>query len=627
MSKWLPLTFTLFFVAWLLSAFRGPRDKEDSMPLTEFGRLPAVQHGRHQPLDALARNSLLILRKKQTLNLEPWKSWYQGPKIIPAIEWLAEVMMDPATADTRPAFRIDNADLKTLLQVPMEAGEANLTDGKHYSWNQITPRLEAFRAEASRASQVKQEVRNAYERGVMDLYEAVGLYHSLQAALGPAGSGDLSVAMPEYRRKFEAGRTAFRSQMEGAPYDRAALDWAQYQINAPLVVPAPAEKQDYRRAVEEVGAEGSEPHYAIPAYAAMSAAWRAKDASAFSNAVVAYREKLGAEEHLAADLGKAKREQWFNHIEPFYRGMVISVCAFLLAIFVWANPKKFEWARRSACWLMMLVLVILTAGIIWRMTHEGRPPVTNLYSSALFIGWAAAALGLILERIRPLSIGVSVSSLIAFATLLVAHFLALDGDTMIMLRAVLDTNFWLATHVVTVTLGYAATYVSGVIGLIYVIRAVFTPHVTKELQKQFAGMAFAIVCFAALFSFIGTVLGGIWADQSWGRFWGWDPKENGALIIVLWNALILHARLGGLVRERGLLNLCIFGNICTSWSWFGTNMLGIGLHSYGFMDAAFYALMGFMGANAILIIIGCLPQYTWRSFSAPAPDSQQPQPA
>ena len=197
------------------------------------------------------------------------------------------------------------------------------------------------------------------------------------------------------------------------------------------------------------------------------------------------------------------------------------------------------------------------------------------------------------------------------------------GDTMIMLRAVLDTNFWLATHVVIVTLGYAATFVAGIIGVIYVVRAVFTPHVTKEMQKGFSSMAFAIICFATLFSFVGTVLGGIWADQSWGRFWGWDPKENGALIIVLWNALILHARLGGLVRDRGLLVLSIGGNIVTSWSWFGTNMLGIGLHSYGFMDSAFYALLGFVSLNGILIILGCLPQQTWRSFNR-VPDPLPP---
>jgi len=113
---------------------------------------------------------------------------------------------------------------------------------------------------------------------------------------------------------------------------------------------------------------------------------------------------------------------------------------------------------------------------------------------------------------------------------------------------------------------------------------------------------------------VGTVLGGIWADQSWGRFWGWDPKENGALIIVIWNALILHARWGGLVRQRGLICLAIFGNIVTSWSWFGTNMLGIGLHSYGFTEAAFWWLSAFIALQLALIALGNLPLEKWRSF-------------
>jgi hypothetical protein len=127
-------------------------------------------------------------------------------------------------------------------------------------------------------------------------------------------------------------------------------------------------------------------------------------------------------------------------------------------------------------------------------------------------------------------------------------------------------------------------------------------------------MIYGIICFATLFSFVGTVLGGIWADQSWGRFWGWDAKENGALMIVLWNALILHARWGGLVRDRGLANLAIVGNIITAWSWFGVNMLGIGLHSYGFMDSAFMWLMGFVASQLLLMGIGCLPTRFWKSF-------------
>ena len=129
-------------------------------------------------------------------------------------------------------------------------------------------------------------------------------------------------------------------------------------------------------------------------------------------------------------------------------------------------------------------------------------------------------------------------------------------------------------------------------------------------------MAYGVVCFALLFSFVGTVLGGIWADQSWGRFWGWDPKENGALLIVLWNAIILHARWGGFARERGIMAMAIFGNVITSLSWFGVNMLGVGLHSYGFMDKAFWALSGFIGSQLLLIPFCFLPPRFWRARAA-----------
>jgi ABC-type transport system involved in cytochrome c biogenesis permease subunit len=183
-----------------------------------------------------------------------------------------------------------------------------------------------------------------------------------------------------------------------------------------------------------------------------------------------------------------------------------------------------------------------------------------------------------------------------------------------MMRAVLDSNFWLTTHVLTVTLGYSAMFVAGFLAALYVVRGFFTRSLSATTARSLARMVYGIVCFATLFSFVGTILGGIWADQSWGRFWGWDPKENGALLIVLWNAVILHARWGGLVRERGLMNLALFGNIVTAFSWFGVNMLGVGLHSYGFMQSAFVWLMIFIASQLALIGLGLLPDPYWASF-------------
>jgi len=192
-----------------------------------------------------------------------------------------------------------------------------------------------------------------------------------------------------------------------------------------------------------------------------------------------------------------------------------------------------------------------------------------------------------------------------------------------MLRAVLDTNFWLATHVVMITLGYSAMFVAGFLATVYVIRGFFTTTLLPATAKALSRMVYGVICFGTLFSFVGTILGGIWADQSWGRFWGWDPKENGALLIVIWCAIVLHARWGGLIRERGLMAMAIFGNIVTAFSWFGVNMLGVGLHSYGFMDAAFKWLMGFNITQLLLIGLAMLPFRLWKSFreSVPQPPS------
>ncbi len=366
---------------------------------------------------------------------------------------------------------------------------------------------------------------------------------------------------------------------------------------------------------------GAAPGFALPAYSRISKAFLNDNPAEFNAAVADYQNQLAGK--FDRELKKSTQEQYFNHIEPFYKAMILFLGALLFVLAYWFKPKQWEWMRVTAVGLVGLALVVHTAGLIFRMYLEGRPPVTNLYSSAIFIGWGATVLGLILERFWRNSIGAMVSSIIGFTTLIIAHHLALTGDTMEMMRAVLDTNFWLATHVVVVTLGYASTFVAGILAVIFIVQGLFTRALTPELAKSLNRMIYGIICFATLFSFVGTVLGGIWADQSWGRFWGWDPKENGALIIVLWNALVLHARWGGLVRERGLANMAVVGNIVTSWSWFGVNMLGIGLHSYGFTSAAFTWLMTFVTSQIILVVLGCLPKTMWLSFREPAAQESQ----
>ena len=608
---------------WFFGNLQTPKDKD--FAYAEFGRLPLTANGRIVPVDSLARNSLLEIREKQTLNTEPWKAWNEKPKIVTATEWLANVMMNPAVADEWPVFRVDNPDLISLLKLP-DKGAANKTDGKHYSWNQIQPSLETFDKENKRVQTVEPANRTAYENAIAKMQQRLMRYAQLKNAVQPTDAQDWPAELAAFEKLIPDGVIAIKAQQAGQKYDQTNFNTfvgfvERYQFMAslepPLILP-PNGASEWRRMgdalLDAPRPNGVPIDNAVRDYAKMAGALASNQPEEFNAALKDYNSSLVPAQSKA--ITKARAEVFFNQMEPFYNAMVIYVLAGLLAIFSWFNLS--ETLRRSAMWLVWLAFAIHTTGLVYRMVLEGRPPVTNLYSSAIFIGWGACLLGLILEKFYRNGIGVVVSAGIGFITLIIAHHLALEGDTMEMMRAVLDTNFWLATHVVAVTVGYASTYVAGFLALIYILRGVFTKTLDEATGKALARMIYGIVCFATLFSFVGTVLGGIWADQSWGRFWGWDPKENGALIIVLWNALILHLRWGGMIRERGLVNCAIFGNIVTAWSWFGVNMLGIGLHSYGFTDAAFKWLVLFVVSQLVFIGLGLLPAKMWKSFNRPA---------
>src|SRR5262245_3826248 len=342
----------------------------------------------------------------------------------------------------------------------------------------------------------------------------------------------------------------------------------------------------------------------------MLKAYRAGDSAAFNAATDAYRATQTNVR--PRDIAKAKIEVAFNSAAIFYWCTGLYVLAAVLTVLswgVWSEPL-----RRTSLAILIVTVVLHSAGLMVRMYLQGRPPVTNLYSSALFIGVGCVWLGIILERYFPIGVGNLVSTVLGFLTCIIAHNLGSDRDTLEMMQAVLDTNFWLATHVTIVTLGYTATFVSGLIGTVFLVRGIFTKSLDERMFKQLGQLLYGVICFAMMLSFVGTVLGGIWADQSWGRFWGWDSKENGAVLVVIWNALILHARWAGLIQQRGMAVLAVGGNIVTAWSWFGTNMLGVGLHSYGFMDKAVPYLVGYWASQLALMGIGLIPPKYWMSF-------------
>jgi ABC-type transport system involved in cytochrome c biogenesis permease subunit len=582
--------------------------------VADFGRLPVLAEGRFKPLDSVARNTILVIQGNQDV-VTP-----ENVALTPD-EWLLDVLFVPGKADRYKVFYIDNPDLLSLVG----KGEADLKI--HYlSFEEIEPHLADIEAQEKLADPVAPQSRTRFQSSVVQLYGNLSHYVRLRRALQPDGSKDFLGELLHLQETLVEGIEAVRAKEAGKPHDEAKaaaiIDEGQKFVAMAestdlLMIPPDGDDGDPNtwhnagHALLETFGKG-EVNPAVLAYAGMGYAWSHEQPSSFEHIVGLYGASL--DKQFPKQVRKARIETLFNSAQPFYAGMWIYLGAFFFAALSW-----FRWtepARRTAFGLVALAWVIATIGIATRMWLEGRPPVTNLYSSALFIGWGSVALCLVLESLFRNAIGTAAAGMIGFATLIIAHHLALAGDTLEMMRAVLDSNFWLGTHVVVVATGYASTYLAGVLALIYVVLGVFTRRLDKPTSDALARMVYGIVCFATLFSFVGTVLGGIWADQSWGRFWGWDPKENGALIIVIWNALILHARWGGMVKQRGLMCLAIFGNIVTSWSWFGTNMLGIGLHSYGFTEAAFWWLSAFIAVQLAFIAIGNLPLERWRSFKA-----------
>jgi ABC-type transport system involved in cytochrome c biogenesis permease subunit len=619
MKRLLPWIILAVAAALILPNWLPSKTATENFDFSGFGKIPVLVGGRVKPLDTVARNSLLIIHGKQELHLESGRR-------LSAMQWLTDVLFNSPVADQYPVFVVQNADVLGLFG--WEQG-----DRKYFSFAEFAPFLKQIDEQAAQSDKLEAVQRSAYQGAILNLRNGLSLYQRLKNSIQPEGAQNFAAELRRFENTVPGAAKAARERAMGENFDMAKLDDVASMIQRyerlsemeyALAVPPLERNGDWSSVgdslLRSVGT--GEIHPIVFEYAVIGDAYRANDRTLLNQHVASVSDWLAKEQPTPTK--RASFEFLFNRLQPFSQSMTLYVLAFLLACASWLG-----WSselRRSAFYVLLLALAIHTFGLFSRMYLQERPPVTNLYSSAIFIGWGAVIVALILERIFRDGIGAACAGAIGFVTLIIAHHLAGSGDTLEMLQAVLDTNIWLATHVVAITTGYSAMFLAGMLAIIYVVRGVFTTSLKKQTADSLARMTYGVICFATLFSFVGTVLGGIWADQSWGRFWGWDPKENGAVLIVLWCAIILHARWGGFIRQRGLMIMALFGNIVTSFSWFGVNMLGVGLHSYGFMEKAFPWLVGFMISQLALMATAAVPLEKWRSFQTARVPSHGEQP-
>jgi cytochrome c-type biogenesis protein CcsB len=279
--------------------------------------------------------------------------------------------------------------------------------------------------------------------------------------------------------------------------------------------------------------------------------------------------------------GLIRLEVEYNRWAPFRIAWGLMLAATLGCLLSGATGARRLFGVAIVAYVLGLAAMI--AGFVCRGLIAGRPPVTNMYESVVYVGAGIALLGLLFAFLNRNRVIVSAAGAAATLALILADSAPLMLDPSLRpLEPVLRSNFWLTTHVLTITLSYAAFALALGLGDIALWHCLVR-STDSAAVAALGRLTYKVLQFGVLLLAVGIVLGGVWADYSWGRFWGWDPKEVWALVALLGYLAVLHARYAGWVGDRGLAALAVACFALVVMGWYGVNfVLGVGLHSYGF---------------------------------------------
>lgn len=308
------------------------------------------------------------------------------------------------------------------------------------------------------------------------------------------------------------------------------------------------------------------------------------DAAAFNSGAIEFKELLrefGPQLGEYPDAGMIRTEVAYNHWAPFRFAWIVVLAACLCMLLHLGSRWRFLYIGALSFYVLGIIGLII--GFAMRVVISGRAPVTNMYESVIYVGGGVALFGLIFELIYRKKYILTAAAAVSTITLLLADNCPTILDPSVRpLEPVLRSNFWLVTHVMTITLSYAAFALAlGIANITlgyYVVRSSDRETISSLSRFTYKALQVGVLLLAA-----GVILGGVWADYSWGRFWGWDPKEVWALVALLGYLAVLHARFAGWAGHRGLAAMSVVCFSLVVMAWYGVNfVLGAGLHSYGF---------------------------------------------
>tara|TARA_B110001454_G_scaffold219203_1_gene252118 strand:+ start:29871 stop:31538 length:1668 start_codon:yes stop_codon:yes gene_type:complete len=319
--------------------------------------------------------------------------------------------------------------------------------------------------------------------------------------------------------------------------------------------------------------------------------------------VTAFQELARAENpEKYADQNKIDVESFYNRFHPFKWAYIFYLLGAVVILFSWITSK--HKVMNPAWGLVIVGFVLHTLGFGLRSYLMDRAPVTNMYETVVWVAWGSIVFAAVLEKIYKFKFILMAGALIASFGMIIADTAPVVLDPSLQpLEPVLRSNYWLTIHVMTITVSYAAFFLAfalGDIGLIYFLKG---ENEHKDKIKAIVMSIYRSIQIGVVFLAPGIILGGIWADYSWGRFWGWDPKETWALIALLGYLAVIHGRLVGWVRDFGMVACGVLTFSLVIMAWYGVNfVLGAGLHSYGFGAGGVEYVSGFVVAHLLLVV-------------------------
>lgn len=313
-----------------------------------------------------------------------------------------------------------------------------------------------------------------------------------------------------------------------------------------------------------------------------------KDADLMLQGINQFQEKFSPTQ--LVDKDKMNFEITYNKVNIFDRLFATyGLFGFVMLVLLFARvlmPKyQFKWPVNILAGLILLSFIAHTLGLLARWYISGHAPWSNGYEATVFIGWAVVLAGLAFYRNSPISL--ASTSVLASLVMFVAHLSWMNPEITNLVPVL--KSYWLAIHVAVITASYGFLAMGAVMGLLNLIFMIFQTKSNSEriinTVKEISRINEMTLIVGLYMLTIGTFLGGIWANESWGRYWGWDPKETWALVSVLVYSFILHMRFIPGLKNFFTFNLMsLIGYSSILMTFFGVNYYLSGLHSYAAGD-------------------------------------------